>query len=179
MLRAGCGVGWVLAGGPALPEGKAGRGGRGVPGGDLRRCPAVAGGSGGRPGAGRRGGLACRPGPQASTLHSGRHVKSARPGAGAALAPGPEPRAGTGRCPPGQQGAAIGEGRPLGGYREGGTVARIAKVRATVVPAPATGGQPGSGVPACGHRVMVTEGSVMAWLVPPAAAFPFTKEIGF
>ena len=44
---------------PPLPEGKAGRGGRGVvPGGDLVRALAVAGGSGGRPGcrpAGRAG----------------------------------------------------------------------------------------------------------------------------
>jgi hypothetical protein len=54
-LRGGRG----LAGGPALPEGKAGRAGRGVvPGGDLVRVLAVAGGGGGRPGcrpAGRAG----------------------------------------------------------------------------------------------------------------------------
>jgi len=131
------------------------------------------------PGAGRRGGLACRPGPQASTLHSGPPVKSARPGAGPGVAPGPQPRAETGRCPPGQAGATLEEGRPPGGYREGGTVARIAKVPATVVPVPASGGQPGTGVPARGQRVMVAEGSVMGWLVPPAAAFPFTTEIGF
>ena len=135
--------------------------------------PAVAAG----PTAGRRGGLACRPGPQASTLHSARPVKS--PGAGAGLAPGPQPRAGTGRCPPGQAGTALGEGRPPGGYRKGGTVARITKVPATAVSAPASGGQPGTGVPARGQRVMVAEGSVMGWLVSPAAAFPFTTEIGF
>ena len=47
--RTRCAAGRGLAGGPALPEGKAGRGGRGVPGGDRRRGPAVAGGGGGRP----------------------------------------------------------------------------------------------------------------------------------
>ena len=55
--RPGCAAG--QDGGPALPEGKAGRGGRGVvPGGDLVRALAVAGGGGGRPGcrpAGRAG----------------------------------------------------------------------------------------------------------------------------
>ena len=132
------------------------------------------------PAAGRRGRLACRLGPQASSLHSGRHVKPARPGAGTGLAPGPAPgRAGTGLCPPGPEGAALGEGRPPGGYREGGTVARTAKVRATVVPAPATGGQPRTGVPACGQRVTLIDRSVMAWSVPYAAAFPPTTEIGF
>jgi hypothetical protein len=56
-LRPGCAAG--PAGGPALPEGKAGRAGCGVvPGGDLVRARAVAGGSGSRPGcrpAGRAG----------------------------------------------------------------------------------------------------------------------------
>jgi hypothetical protein len=56
--RASCAAGRVREGGPALPEGKAGRGGRGVvPGGDLVRALAVAGGGGSRPG--------CRPTGQA------------------------------------------------------------------------------------------------------------------
>jgi hypothetical protein len=63
------------------------------------------------PAAGRRGGLACRPGPQASTLHSARPVKPARLGAGPGLAPAPEPRAGAGRYPPRQEGTAPHEGR--------------------------------------------------------------------
>ena len=122
------------------------------------------------PGAGRRGGLACRPGPQASSLHSGCRVKSARPGAGTGLPPGPGRRAGTGRYPPHQEGPAPHEGRPPDGYREGGTVPRTAKVRATVVHAP-DAGQPGEGTPGCAQRVTLIEGSVMGWLVPPAAAF--------
>ena len=48
--RAACAAGRVAPGGPLLPEGKAGRSGRGVvPGGDPVRALAVAGGSGGRP----------------------------------------------------------------------------------------------------------------------------------
>jgi hypothetical protein len=50
------------------------------------------------PAGARRGALACRPGPQASTLHSGRHVKS--PGAGPGLTPGPQPQVDACRYPP-------------------------------------------------------------------------------
>jgi hypothetical protein len=121
--------------------------------------------------AGRRGGLACRPGPQASSLHSARPVKSARPGAGAGLTPGPQPRVDTGRYPPGQEGPAPQESRRPGGYREGGTVARTATVRATVAGAPAAG-YPGEGVPGGGQHVMLTDRSGMAGVVPRAAAFP-------
>jgi hypothetical protein len=121
------------------------------------------------PVAGRRGGLACRPGPQASTLPSGRPVKS--PGAG--------PRAGTGRCPPRTEGAAPHEGRPPGGSRAGGTVARPATVPATVVHAPAAG-QPGVGTPGRAQRVMLLEGSVIGWLVPPCRRFfRLTQKSGF
>lgn len=60
-------------------------------------------------------------------------------------------------------------GLPQGGYREGGTVARTAKVRATVVDVPAAG-RPGEGTPGCGQRVTLTEGPVMAGLIPRAAA---------
>ncbi|MGH3218641.1 MAG: hypothetical protein ACRDPY_08015, partial [Streptosporangiaceae bacterium] len=74
------------------------------------------------PDAGRRGGLACRPGPQASSLHSARRVKSALRGPGAGLTSRPEPRVDAGRYPGRQEGAAPHEGRPPGGYREGGTV---------------------------------------------------------
>jgi hypothetical protein len=121
------------------------------------------------------GALACRPGPQASTLNSARPVKSTRPGAGAGLTPGPEPRVDAGRYPPRQEGAALGEGRPPGGHH-GGTGARTATVRAPVVPAPA--GQPGTGAPGRAQRVMLTEGSAIGRsLVPPG--FPSTTEIGF
>jgi hypothetical protein len=72
------GPGRVLARDPVLPEGKADRDGRGVPDGGRRHGPAVAGAEQSGPGAGWRSGLACRPGPQASTLHSGRPVKSFR-----------------------------------------------------------------------------------------------------
>jgi hypothetical protein len=130
------------------------------------------------PDAGRRGALACRPGPQASSLHSARPVKSAPPGAVAGLTPGPEPRAGASRSPPRQEGAALGQGRPPGGYRTRGTVARTATVRATVVHAPAAGRRPGAGSPGCARRVMLTEGSVIGRsLAPPG--FPSTTEIGF
>jgi len=118
------------------------------------------------PAHGRRGGLACRPGPQASTLHSGHPVKPAS--APTALAPGPRPQAGGCRCPPRQQGAAPHEGRPPGGYRVTGTVASTAKVRAATAPAPAAW-QPGQGMPGCGQRVMLLGGSVIVgWSrVPP------------
>jgi hypothetical protein len=114
------------------------------------------------PVADRREGLACRPGPQASTLHSARHVKLARPG--------PQPRAGRRRCPPrsGDR-TAPRQGWPPGGCREEGTVARSVKVCVTAAPAPATG-QPGEGVPGCGQHVLLLEGSVMVWFVPRAAA---------
>jgi hypothetical protein len=118
-----------------------------------------------RPLAGRRDGLAFRPGPLASTLHSAWHVKPARPGTGAGLTPVLKPRVDTCRCPPSQQGAAPGEGRPPGGYREGSTVARA---RATVVPAASR--RPGTGAAALGQRVMLMKCSGMAVLVPRAAA---------
>jgi len=159
-------------GGPALPEGKAGRGGRGVvPGGDLVRVLAVAGGGGGRPGCRPAGRAGLPPGTAGiqPPLRPPRQVGPARRGAG--LTPGPEPRAGTGRHPPRQEGTAPATGRPRGGCREGGTVARTAKVRAAVAPAPPIGGQPGEGTPGCGQRVIPLEGSVMTWLIPRAAAF--------
>jgi hypothetical protein len=116
--------------------------------------------------AGQRGALACRPGPQASSLHSGRPVKSTPPCAGPGLTSGPQPRTGTGRHPPRPE-----ERTPLGraGYREGGTAACTAKVRAGVVPAPA-GRQPGGGAPARWQRVMLTGELVISGFVPRAAA---------
>ena len=117
-----------------------------------------------RPLPGRRGGLAFRPGPLASSLHSARHVKPTRPCTGAGLTLGPKPRVATCRCPPGQEGAALGQGRPPGGYRKGGTVAR-----ATVVPAGASW-QPGTGAAAFGQRVVLMKCPGMAGLVPRAAA---------
>ena len=64
------------------------------------------------PTAGRRSGLASRPGPQAST-----------PQAGTGLIPGPEPRVNTARCPPRtHEGTAPGTGRRRwAGRRLGGT----------------------------------------------------------
>ena len=72
-LRGGAGAGGRP--GPAGGEGRAGAGAgsRAVTSARPRRCRGWR-----RPAAGRRGGLACRPGPQASTLDSARRVKSAR-----------------------------------------------------------------------------------------------------
>ena len=123
------------------------------------------------PDAGRLGALACRPGPQASSLHSARRVKSARHGPGAGLTPGPERRVDTGRYPPGQEGPARHEGRPPGGYREGGTGARTATVRAPVAHAPAPGRRPGTGSPGCARRVILTGGSVIGRSLMPSG-FP-------
>jgi hypothetical protein len=53
------------------------------------------------------------------------------------------------------------------------TVTRTAQDRATVAQAPAAG-QPGEGKPGCGQRVILLEGSVMAGLIPRAAAFSLT-----
>jgi hypothetical protein len=124
------------------------------------------------PDAGRRGGLACRPGPQASSLHSACRVKSAPPGTGAGLTPGPQPRIDPGRYPPGQEGTARHEGRPAAGYHEGGTGARTATVRAPVVPAPAAGRRrPGAGSPGCARRVILAGGSVIGRSLMPSG-FP-------
>jgi len=66
-----------------------------------------------QPAAGRRGGLASRPGPQASTRTSARQVKSTLSQAGTGLTPGPEPRVDTARRPPRtNKGTAPGAGRP-------------------------------------------------------------------
>ena len=168
----GLGGGWKSGGRPGPAGGKAGRAGRGVvPGGDLVRVLAVAGGGGGRPGCRPAGRAGLPPGTAGiqPPLRPPRQVGPARRGAG--LTPGPEPRAGTGRHPPRQEGTAPATGRPWGGCREGGTVARTAKVRAAVAPAPPIGGQPGEGTPGCGQRVIPLEGSVMTWLIPRAAAF--------
>jgi hypothetical protein len=99
------------------------------------------------PVAGRRGALACRPGLQASSLHSARPVKSARRGAG------------------------LHEGRPPGGYREGGTGARTATVRAPVAHAPAPGRRPGTGSHGCARRVILAGGSVIGRSLMPSG-FP-------
>ena len=104
------------------------------------------------PAAGRRGGLACRPGPQASTLDSARRVKSARPRAAPGLTPGPEPRVDTGRHPPGQERPTPHEGRPPGGHH-GSTVARTATVLATVVPRPPPPGGPVRARPAASSEL--------------------------
>jgi hypothetical protein len=169
----------VLAGGPALPEGRPAGPGAGWSRAVTSCAPSpLPGVEAAGPDAGRRGRLACRPGPQASSLHSARPVKSKRPGTvpgRAGLTPVPEPRVDAGRCPAGQEGAALGEGRRPGGHHRG-TVARTATVRATV--APAADGQPGSGVPDCGERVMLTEGSVIGRSLAPSG-FPSTTEIGF
>ena len=111
------------------PGGGAGPGGRpGPAGGEGRQERArVPGGDGGPawPASGRRGGLACRPGPQASTLHSSRPVKPASAGTAPAPGPGlwaggagarpasrgrPRTRAGPGRVPRRGHGGAHCEG---------------------------------------------------------------------
>jgi len=134
-----------------------------------RECPAGPG-AGSRtvadgtlpPAAGRRGGLASRPGPQASTRTSSRQVKSAPPQSGTGLTPGLEPRVDTARCPPrANKGTAPGGGRPWARHREGGTVARARAARATVASALRTDRQPDEGVPACRQRAALPEGFVM------------------
>ena len=133
------------------------------------------------PAAGRRTGLASRPGPQASTRTSPRQVKSAPPQAGTGLTPGPEPRVDTARCPSRRnKGTAPGTGRPWAGHREGGTVACAAWARATVAPASSAGGQPGE-AHAClsAARCRCREGVSWAGLAPRAAALSATSEIGF
>lgn len=61
-------------------------------------------------------------------------------------------------------------GRAVCGAGAAGARWRGAKVRATVAGAPAAG-YPGEDVPGCAHRVMLTDRSGMAGLVPRAAAF--------
>jgi hypothetical protein len=128
--------------------------------------------------AGRRGTLACRPGSQASSLHSARPVKSAPRGPGPGLTPGPEPRVDAGRYPARQEGAATHEGRPPGGYHEGGTVVRTATVRATVVHAPAPGRPPGTGTPGGAQRVTLAGGSVIGRsLAPPGFPLHYRNRV--
>ncbi len=124
------------------------------------------------PAAGRRTGLASRPGPQASTRTSPRQVKSAPPQAGTSLTPGPEPRVDTARCPSRRnKGTAPGTGRPWAGHREGGTVARARAARATVAPASSAGGQPGEGMPAFRQRAALSGGCVMGGAGPACRRF--------
>ncbi len=124
------------------------------------------------PAAGRRTGLASRPGPQASTRTSPRQVKSAPPQAGTGLTPSPEPRVDTARCPSRRnKGTAPGTGRPWAGHREGGTVARAARARATVAPASSAGGQPGEGMPAFRQRAALSGGCVMGGAGPACRRF--------
>ena len=123
------------------------------------------------PDAGRRGALACRPGPQASSLHSARPVKSARARGG--LDARPEPRSMRPARPPGGAAgrpAAGGTARGHGGAHRDGARHRRPHAR------PAR--RPGTGTPGCAQRVMLTEGSVIGRsLTPPG--FPSTTEIGF
>jgi hypothetical protein len=160
---------------PPLPEGKADRGGRGVvPGGDLVRAHAVAWGSGSQPGCRPAGRAGLPPGTAGiqPPLRPPRQVRRAPAGLDA------RPRA-MGRYGPvpARPGAGVPARVPAdGGYRERGTVARTAQVRATVVPAP--GRWSGTGTPGGTQRVMLTEGSVIGRsLTTPG--FPPTTEIGF
>jgi hypothetical protein len=166
-------------GGPAQPEGKAGRAGHGVvPGGDLVRALAVAGGGGSRPGCQPAGRAGLPPGTAGiqPPLRPPRQVRPARCRGGLDTPPRATRRCGP--APARREWVAPHEGRPPGGYREGGTVARTAKVRTTVVHASAR--RPGTGSPGCGQRVILLCGSVMAGLIPRAAAFfADTTEIGF
>ena len=173
-------AGLGLACGPALPEGKAGRGGRRVvPGGDLVRALAVAGGGGGRPWCRPAGRAGLPPGTAGiqPPLRPPRQVRpAARRGGGLDARPAATRRYGPVPARPG--GAVPARGPAPGGYREGGTVARTATVRAPVVHAPAAGRRPGTGTRGCAQRVMLTGGSVIGRsLAPPG--FPSTTEIGF
>jgi len=154
---------------PPLPEGKAGRGGRGVvPGGDLVRARAVAGGGGSRPGCRPAGRAGLPPGTAGihPRLHPFRQVRPARAGGG----PGTRPAA-TGQCGPAPArpgGAGPARGPAAGGYRDGGAGARTASVRARVAHAPGAGRRPGTGSPGCARRVILVGGSVIGRsLAPP------------
>ena len=151
-------------GGRARPGGGPGARSRTVTNGTLARA------------AGRRGRLASRPGPQASTRTSSRQVRSVPPQAGTDLIPGPEPRV----IRPGAYPART-RGRPRGraGHREGSTVARARAARAAV--ALALRAPPGSLMRAClppAHGATRRICHRPDWpRVPPLC--PRTAEIGF
>ena len=128
----------------------AGAGSRAATGGASPPLPGVVAAG---PVAGRRGGLACRPGPQASTLHSARPVKSQRPGAGAGLPPDPQPRVETSRDPPRQEGAPPGPARPPGGPH-GGRAPRRCSPPSYMRPPPRSTlrARPAAGSPLCWLR---------------------------
>ena len=179
-----CAAGRCQAGGPALPErptlpeGKAVRGGRGVvPGGDRRHALAGAGGGGGRPGC-RPAGRAGLPPGTAGIQPPLRPPRQAdRRGTGLDTRPRATRRYGPVPDPPGGAGPA--RGPAAGRVPRRGTVARTAKVRATVVHARAAG-QPGAGTPGRAQRVILLEGSVIGWLVPPCCRFfRLTQKSGF
>jgi hypothetical protein len=148
---------------------------RGSPAGPGAGSRTVAGGAL-PPAAGRRGGLASRPGPQASPRTSPRQVKSPPPSPGTGLAPGPDA---TGRYGPVPAPHEQGTGRARAGHREGGTAARARAAPATVVLALCAGRQPDEGVPVCRQRAALPEGPVMAGLAPRAAACPLLQKSGF
>jgi len=105
-------AGRVLAGSPALPEGKAGRAGRRVPGGDRRRCPA------GRWPMGRAG---LPPGTAGihPRLRPARQVGPARDGGGPGTRPGAARRYVPVPAPPGGDGPGDGPAAdrvPRGGH---------------------------------------------------------------
>jgi hypothetical protein len=108
------------------------------------------------PAGSRRGGLASRPGPEASTRTSPGQVKSARPQAWTGLTPGPEPRVVTAR------------------YGKGGVAAR-----ATVAKASCAGGQPDEGVSASTQRGPPLEGSVMTGWPRVPSLCPLLQKSGF
>ena len=152
-----------LAGGLVLPEGKAGRTGRGIPDGGRRHTPA------GRWPAGRAG---LPPGTAGINPHLSPPGQVRPAQAGTGLTPGPEPRVDTARCPPRtNKGTAPGTGRPWAGHREGGTVARARAARATVALALRAARQPDEGVPACRQHAALPEGSVMGRVGPACRRF--------
>jgi hypothetical protein len=130
--------------------------------------------------AGRRGGLASRPGPQASTRTSARQVKSAPPGSRTDLTTGHEPRVDTARCPP-----RVNKKTAPGTGRSGLGTAKGARWRVPTRHAPPS------------HRRSVPAGSLtrtclpaasaprcqkdLSWagLAPRATALSATTEIGF
>jgi hypothetical protein len=156
-----------LAGGPALPEGKADRTGRGIPDGGRRHTPAghwPEGRAGLPPGTAGINPHLCPPG-------------QVRPAPGRDR-PDIPPRA-TGRYGPVPAPHEQGTGRPRAGHRERGTVARARAARATVALALRVGRQPDESVPACRQHAALPERSVMARVGPACRRLSATTEIRF
>ena len=142
-----------------LPEGKAGRTGRGIPDGGRRHTPA------GRWPAGRAG---LPPGTAGINPHLSPpgQVRPASGGDGLDT----RPRA-TGRYDPVPAPHEQEDGPAWAGHREGGTVARARTARTTVALALRAGRLPDESVPACRQHAALPEGSVMGRVGPACRRF--------